>query len=48
MNASDIIARDICKGSMFVITMQVLDSYLDDGDDDANTQLPEPAMKRLA
>lgn len=46
MNAL-IIARDICKGSMLVITMQVLDSHLDDGADDGNTQVPEPAMKRL-
>ena len=45
MNAF-IIARDMCKGSVLVITMQ-LDSHLDAGDDDANTQLPEPAMKRL-
>ena len=47
MNAF-IIARDMCKGSVLVITMQVLDSHLDDdGDDDVNTQLPEPAMKSL-
>ena len=46
MNAF-IIARDMCKGSVLVITMQVLDSHLDDSADDANTQLPEPAMKSL-